>query len=402
MKRRTLLGLLGAMTLAGGGANAGRRPRVVVVGAGIIGASIAWHLARAGAAVTVLDRQGPATHASRGTFAWLNATWAKQPRHYHRLNQRGLVNWKRVQQALDLPIRWNGSLEWFASAEQQATLTGQIAEQTAWGERARMLDASEVATLEPALDFPRDRRAAFSGNDGAVDPVLATTALLADATKHGAQVQYPCEVTDVTVEAGAVSSIHTTLGTLTADRLVLATGAAPHAAQRFADIDIPQRTTAGVIAITTPLPPIVNRIVAAPGVHMHQRDDGRVVLGEQDGPPDTHAQRLQARPNTFPTSAIAEQHARRILEAATRFVPALAKAEFDQVHIGWRPLPLDGHPVLGVSPTRRNVYVAITHSGVTLAPIIGELVARELLEDVALAELEPYRPTRVFERVKRY
>ena len=83
--------------------------RVVVAGAGIIGASIAYHLARAGAQVTVVDQEGPATHASRGTFAWINATWAKQPRDYHALNQAGLSGWKSLQPLLNIPIRWNGS-----------------------------------------------------------------------------------------------------------------------------------------------------------------------------------------------------------------------------------------------------------------------------------------------------
>ena len=124
MNRRALLKLLAAASALGIGERtlAANGLRVVVAGAGIVGASIAYHLARSGASVTVIDKEGPANHASRGTFAWINATWAKQPRGYHELNQQGLANWKELQQTLDIPVRWGGSLEWFDNAARQQKL----------------------------------------------------------------------------------------------------------------------------------------------------------------------------------------------------------------------------------------------------------------------------------------
>ena len=137
---------------------------------------------------------------------------------------------------------------------------------------------------------------------------------------------------------------------------------------------------------------------------MHQRDDGRIVLGEQEGSPDTeaHALRLAGRPNDFPTPALAQEHANRMLAVAARFAPKIQGAMAENVHIGWRPLPIDGHPVIGASPNRKDVYIAIMHSGVTLAPIVGQRVAAELLSAEESADLEPYRPDRAFELIKRY
>jgi len=406
MDRRTLLKLLSAAAVAGCTAreNAAKGLRVVVAGAGIVGASIAYHLSKLGASVVVIDKEGPATHASRGTFAWINATWAKQPQHYHALNRDGLANWKRLQQELDLQIRWTGSLEWFDSEQRQEKLVDQIAEQAVWGERARMVDAAELAALEPNVDFGNARQAAFSENDGAIDPVMATNALLAAATEMGAVIQHPCELTGVSFKAGQLAEVETSLGVISADKLVLATGAEPAAAKRFAGSDIPQRTRPGVIATTKPMARLVNRIIVAPGIHMHQRDDGRLVLGEQDGAPqnDAHAVRLQGRPNEFPDSVFAEQHAGRMLEVARRYVPGITGAAIDSVYIGWRPLPLDGHPVLGASPARPDVYLAVMHSGVSLAPIVGQLAAHELVENVVVDRLQEYRPGREFELVKRY
>lgn len=408
MNRRTLLKLLSATALVGCAPEQEKPSKnplsVVVAGAGIIGASIAYHLAKAGAFVTIIDKVGPASHASRGTFAWINATWAKPPRSYHAFNQQSLSNWHGLAAELNIPIHWGGSLEWFGTAERTAKLADQIAEQREWGEDARMVGAVELAEMEPNVDFGGAEQAAFSGNDGAVDPVAATNAMLAAAVKMGAVVKAPCELTGTTLKAGRLVSVETNMGSIKADRLVLATGADPDALKKFAEVDVPQRTTPGIIAITKPMPKFLNGIIAAPGVHMHQRPDGRVVVGEQEGAPnnEAHAIRLEGRPNDYPERWIAEDHAARMFAVGEQFAPAMSAAEVEDVYIGWRPLPLDGHPVIGASPNRPDVYMAVMHSGVTLAPITGQLAAHEILGGALAPNLAPYRPGRTFELVKRY
>lgn len=406
MDRRTLLKLMAAVSVTGCALRSKEadRLRVVVAGAGIVGASITYNLAKAGAAVTVIDRQAPASHASRGTFAWINATWAKQPRHYHALNQDSVSDWSDWQAALGIPVRWGGSLEWFNGQARTETLAEQIAEQAAWGEPARMVRASELAALEPELVIDLDVVAAYSPNDGAVDPILATQTLLTEAEQFGAVVQYPSTLIDVQMTGGRLTAVETDTGAIAADRLVLATGADADAPKRFAGIDVPQRTTPGIIAITQPMPRLLNRIVAAPGVHMHQRNDGRIVLGEQDGAPDNeaHDARLRRSPNDFPSPVIARQHSARMMSIAEEFLPGIAAAEPDTAVIGWRPLPLDGHPVIGSNPERQDVYIAIMHSGVSLAPIVGQLAAREIVDRENVARLDEYRPDRSFDYVRRY
>ncbi len=112
--------------------------------------------------------------------------------------------------------------------------------------------------------------------------------------------------------------------------------------------------------------------------------------------------RLEGRPNRFPDPVFADQHALRILSIAEQFVPDLASADIEDVFIGWRPLPLDGHPVLGPSPSQPSAYLAIMHSGVSLAPIVGELVAKEILSGTQAPGIEAYRPDREFDLVRRY
>lgn len=130
MDRRLLLKLSAALALAPSVSRATpvSAPRVAVIGGGIVGCSIAYQLAKAGAAVTLLERNQIASQASHATFAWINATWAKQPQSYHHFNQLGLQHWHELGRELDIPITWGGSLEWFESEERQRRLEQDIDE----------------------------------------------------------------------------------------------------------------------------------------------------------------------------------------------------------------------------------------------------------------------------------
>ena len=397
LNRRLFLRLLAGAALSRR-TSAAMRLRVTVAGAGIIGASIAYHLAKAGATVTVIDRAGPATHASRGSFAWINATWSKQPRAYHALNQAGVARWKTLRPELKLPARWGGSLEGHAIADARGELAARVAEQVAWGETTRFVDIAGLSALEPNVDFSGLSHVIHSANDGATDPVAATQAFLGAASALGAIVRYPCELTGLVLSRNRLSAVQTSRGEIPTDRLVLATGAATDAGKRFADWDVPMQDAPGATAITAPMPRLVERVLWMPDIHLHQRDDGRIVLGEEGGPPrdEAHAERLRHHPNDFPAREIALQHAERMRAVAQHYVPRLTNVTFENAFVCWRPMPLDGYPVLGASPARRDVYIAVMHSGVTLAPIVGELAAHEVMEEGDSERLKDFRPDRTF------
>lgn len=378
---------------------------IAVVGAGIVGSSIAYNLVKQGARVTLIDRSTVGGATSHGTFAWINATWAKQPRHYHAFNQLGIEAWHRLQAELKLPVKWSGSLEWFPSASRQRRLANDILEQQLWGEPARMIDVDDAQSLEPKANFGTVGEIAYSPRDGAVDARFAARKMVEVSQKLGLTLLENCAVSGVTTARDGQSVLQTLCGDIAVDKYVIATGADSEATLALTGIDIPQRATPGVIVVTEPLPKMLNTIFVAPGVHIHQRLDGRIVLGEQEGAPDTpaHDQRLAEYPTRFPSRDLAQQHANRLLKTARQFIPALSQEiVIENVLIGWRPLPLDGHPVIGPSPAAPNSYIAIMHSGVSLAPLVGELVSQELINGIIFAELEPYRASRDFQRIKRY
>ncbi len=87
--------------------------RVIVIGAGIVGAAIAYQLSKRGCQVTVLDKIGPAAQASGNSFAWINASWSDRPDSYFTLRTHSLNEYHRLSSELNFPIRWGGALEWY-------------------------------------------------------------------------------------------------------------------------------------------------------------------------------------------------------------------------------------------------------------------------------------------------
>ena len=97
-----------------------RRDRVVIAGGGILGANIAYQLAKRGAAVTLLDRAVAGSGATANSFAWINAR--KQPLPYYALNLLGIQAWRELHAELgsELPVTWGGTIEWTSTAERAA------------------------------------------------------------------------------------------------------------------------------------------------------------------------------------------------------------------------------------------------------------------------------------------
>jgi glycine/D-amino acid oxidase-like deaminating enzyme len=141
---------------------------------------------------------------------------------------------------------------------------------------------------------------------------------------------------------------------------------------------------------------MVNTICYTTDSHFLQLDDGRLVIGEKAGAPQTesHNAYVAEFPNGYPSEALAAEHARRVTDTASRYLPDLSGVEPERVGVGWRPLPLDGLPVVGHVPGNARVYLAAMHSGVTLSPIVGHLATIEILDRVRALDLADFRVER--------
>ena len=119
-------------------------------------------------------------------------------------------------------------------------------------------------------------------------------------------------------------------------------------------------------------------------MHLRQRADGSVLIGE----------RTQETPATNPGL----HHARALAAQAARFFPVLAGVAVDRWWLAYRAMPADRLPILGPLPWLDSLYLAVSHSGVTLAPALGRLVAQEITDQPPDGLLAPFRPGRFAER----
>ena len=393
MDRRSFTKLLGSVAIA---YNSGLKAlvsgdRIVVVGAGIIGSSIAYHLTKMGAEVTVIERDRPAAHASGRSFAWINASYPKKPYSYHHLSQLSLLAYHKLETEIDIDVHWGGSLEWFASKENQKMLAKEIEVQQGYGVPIQMISGEQARELEPNVEFDKNSTIAFSQIDGAVDAVKLVNRFLNNTVSLGGDIFHPVTYEGLKTIGQKIVAIKTSVGEIEADQVVFACGVDT---DELLKIDVLKTSKPGIILRTQPMKKVIDRVIVAPGVHIHQQNDRTVIIGEQAGAPISHLERLDLKPESFPDETLEKQHSERILAIAQQFVPELKTVELEEVVIGWRPLPHDERPVVGHVKNIPGTYLATMHSGVTLAPIIGELVAMELLDGVETNLLADFRPDR--------
>jgi glycine/D-amino acid oxidase-like deaminating enzyme len=355
---------------------------VIVAGAGIIGASIAYHLVKRGARVTLLEKEHPAAGTTRNSFAWLNAS-DKSPRSYYELNLAGIAGWRRLHLDLgsSLPVQWGGGVQWCKPEGTQVDRMKQhVRERQAWGYSIELVEQADLERLVPGLVPGEVGAANFADQEGTVDPVIATNALVRKAVDLGAQVIYPCEVKDLKFADGRIQSLLTTQGERNADSFVIATGNASMALAAKAEMNVPLKESKGILAHSKPRPEMLKRVLMPPGADVKQNFDGRIVTGANFG--DTG--------DAQPTMDLGRQY----LEAAAQYLPQLRDSELEYMTLGYRVMPQDGHPIIGRSPKFPNFYVAAMHSGMTCAPIVGQLAAMEILDQVDVDLLQPFRASR--------
>jgi D-hydroxyproline dehydrogenase subunit beta len=375
-----------------------RSRRCVVIGAGVMGASVAARLSVTGAQVTLLDQDKPGRGASRRSFAWLNSN-DKAPRPYHDLNDAGIRAWAELAPDLD-GYAWYrpvGNLELATSDAGRAELEARVRRLTEWGYPARLIDQAEAAEIEPALRFPESGGtvARFPGEGYLLtEPLIAR--LVARAASHGADVLTgeqgrvtgldpgPAEVLRVGTAADVV---------LEADEVVCcagrwvpelaamagATGPVPLIAW-----ETPGATAPGLVVRVGPLAsagPV--HLVHTPEIALRPHSGGLLHLEAPDAAVDLHTPEPDLR-----------RWAATLLRRAQQTVRGLIDARVEEFQVCVRPMPADGQSIVGPLPGASGLYIAVTHSGVTLAAHLSRLIATELTTGTPPADLAPYRPDR--------
>lgn len=370
------------------------RLRVGVAGGGIVGASIALHLARSGAAVWLFEKVAPAQGATRNSFAWVNA-FADEP-HYRALRLESIAAYHALDRALSLGMVWGGYLDWASDVTEAAAVRATALQLDGSAYPAQTVVARQIAQLDPHLVTGPLSTAIYSSIDAHLDPIEVTRRFLAAATATGAHVFYPCELTALDLEGGRLRGVRTTQGSFALDRLVVAAGVDTPRLLAMAGFALALRHAPGILAHSASVAPLTRLVHDAPGgLEFKQMANGSVVGTDAPNPPDIPAHHeIRTHAVDFPTEELRRWHGERIIGKIARFLPGIQGVPLERLTLGFRPMPGDGLPVMGSLPTCPTIHVAVTHSGVTLAPIVGRLTAQEVLSGSPAELFAPYRPER--------
>ncbi|WP_432058542.1 NAD(P)/FAD-dependent oxidoreductase [Streptomyces sp. bgisy022] len=357
--------------------------KVVVVGAGVVGAACAFHATSAGLDVTVVDRGAVGSGTtSRGEGNILLSD--KEPGPELELARLSRALWDEAGEELgpdSFELEHKGGLVVASTAEGLAALGGFAARQEAAG--VRVEPVGEVRDVEPHLapGLPGGIR---YPQDAQVQPVLATAALLRAAVERGARF-HPGEVTGaVTGREGRVTGVRTAAGdVLPADAVVNAAGTWGGEVGRRLGAHVEVLPRRGFVLVTEPLPPMVrHKVYSADYVaNVASSDAGLetscVVEGTRGGTILIGASRERVGFDTTMNTAVIT----RLASQACRLFPFLRETHLIRSYRGFRPYCPDHLPVVGPDPRAPGVIHACGHegAGIGLAPATGALVTAHLL-----------------------
>lgn len=353
--------------------------RTIIVGAGVIGAALAYRLSLAGIRVTVIDAEAPAFAASGRSFGWINASFYLDHDHFA-LRQAAMEAFHAL--ATDLGptgAAWCGAINWEEVGEAQEATATALED---LGYPLRRIGRAAFRRLEPAVaDAPEE--ALLFPSEGAVDLADLTRRLLAGAGQHGARFCFGLPVQEIRLAGGRVSGVATPDGVLQAERVVIAAGTGAPALIAPLGLQLPMLRRPALILRTAPVAPLIGHILASPGQELRQEPDGRILAPTSAGHQSDDASEIGGSPE-------------RLAEAAVNRLRAMLPGvdlRLEQVMRAFRPVPGDGFPVAGQTAVD-GLWLAIMHSGATLAPLMGALLAREIVAGDASPLLRSYRPAR--------
>lgn len=348
--------------------------RVVVIGAGIVGASLAYHLARKGAKVTVVEADGVASGVTGTSFAWINATHGEAD-PIAPLRGAAIAEYRRLETQLpDLKVRWTGALSYRASSTEALPGSGNPASKNG-------VSRSQIIDLEPNLKHPPES-ASYAADEGALDAVQATHALIAGAQAHGAKVLTHTRVLGF-AHQDAVTGVNTSIGIIEADIVVLAAGTGITKLTEMLEVPLPIEASPAIFIRYQSPGNLVQTLISNSEMEVRQSSDG-ALLAAEDYVDDT----AKNQPAAI---------ARRTAKAIQNELHGVADLAPEVACVGYRPIPADGVPIIGFLPKIAGVYVCAMHPGVTLAAIVGRLASEEILEGKQSRALEPCRPHRFFQ-----
>lgn len=342
--------------------------QVLVIGDGILGRLICGALRDAGAKVTQVVGRAP--RASDASLVWLNVSSASDEA-YARLRLASMRRWQELAEKQAAPVDVMGALLW----EDGLDAGQEAARLSAMGWRAEAVDGPRFAQLAPGVVPPPDE-ALYLPDEAACDPADIMDwagGCLQGVTRLHAEVQALVDsggrITGVRLSDG---------GTVAADHVVIAAGVGCVDLLSPLGIEVPLRHAPGMLFRTAPVARVTGPVQATPVTDFWQDAQGRLIV---------------ATAWDEVLNDAAPQAALDTLDRLRALMPGIGTPAIETLSERNRPVPADGFPLVGgVMP---GATLVVTHSGMTLAPVLADCIAAEVTEVAPPHDLSPFRPARL-------
>ena len=361
---------------------------VIVVGGGILGTATAFRLVQAGARVTLLEAGLLGQGASAVGFGWLNAN-DKPPIAYHQLNTTGMREYARLRRELGAAswLHETGSVEWLRATARPVPLRDKVAHLREWGYAVELLPVRELRRLEPDLVPPSDlEEFAFFPDEAYVDLLSLIGVLLGVARETGATIRTQTKVVGLTRHGDRVVGVETERGErLPADLVVCCGGRRSNELARMVGFDLPMASNTGMTVVLAPSATRLRGLFHDGELNIRPDGAGRVMIG--------HDPRFDDQ--VSPGEPVPPTVTAALRDCAAKVLPGLAGVPVETARVTVRPIPGDSFPIVGPMPEVGGLYLLTTHSGATLGPLLGRMVAAEIMDGVIDPRLATFRPDRV-------
>lgn len=352
--------------------------RIVVIGAGVIGATVAARLAQRGAKVTLVEQAGPGVGTTSTSYAWINAN-GKEPQAYYALNRAGLEEHARISPEGEAGwLGHGGHVEIAIDDRHRDDLAARAGRHGARDYKADQISVERARELLPDVNVPDDAKLIVHYPiETYAYPMKYLAHMLGEARDAGVELRTGCKVTALRgADGGAVVELAD--GTqIAGDMVVSAVGRWTAPLATLAGVSVPVREFAepgdivvGYLAVTSPVPVRLTRLITSPWLNVRPAGGGRLMLQALD---------LDVTADPRVTPKIDGKVANTLLGRLKDLVRNTEAATIEQIMVGQRAMPEDGRTIVGRAPGASWLYVIATHSGVTLAPYLGKAVAAEIL-----------------------
>lgn len=357
----------------------GVSPDVIIIGAGITGACLAYYLAQRGVKPLIVDRRGPAAEAP-GANAGMVSPSSGIPGSSLALSVESAKLYERAEIELERPLQFhrNGKLLLaFTPAEVRNLETFQR-EREGLGLSMRLVSPDEIQEIEPLVT---DK--AIAGlrieDDGHIDPMRATVAFLEAARQLGAEYRGGIRVDGILAGGGRVDGVVIDGHKIRAEQVVIAAGAWSAQLAKDVGVRLAVEPGRGQLLTTEPLPPVTSRVIRGTELGFRQLDSGRVLFGS--------AVEFVGYRRDIQPSRLAG-----FTQELIEIMPRLAHVHIQRVWAGLRPMTPDGLLLIGPAPGVDGLYVLTGHgtTGVGMGPASALALAELMTTGMPAIPLEPY------------